>query len=65
MIKYEMPDMAVIEAELIREYEAFASSTGGCTTASSVTCTGSGGVNICSANVSGCGSASYCTTKSQ
>ncbi len=64
MTKYEKPDMGIIDASLIEYFEAFASSNVSCTTAAKVTCTGKGGVNVCSANSAGCGSMSYCTTKS-
>lgn len=65
-MKYETPDMAIIEPELIEQYEVLASSTapGSCISISTVTCTGSGGVNVCISNTAGCGKASYCTTKS-
>lgn len=63
MLNYSMPDMKVYESSLLKQFKVFASSSG-CTTAGSVTCTGNGGVNICTANSAGCGGASYCTTKS-
>lgn len=63
MLAYSVPDMKIFESSLLTQFKAFASS-GSCTTASSVVCTGNGGVNVCSANSQGCGGASYCTTKS-
>jgi len=80
MEKYITPDMSVYEGDLIRQYEAYASSiictTGAITCSSNAvscqtqatggnTCTANvTGGNTCTANVSGCAAASYCTTKS-
>lgn len=63
MLTYSAPDMKVFECSLLTQFKAFASS-GSCTTAGTVECTGNGGVYVCTANSAGCGGASYCTTKS-
>ncbi|MCI5745257.1 MAG: hypothetical protein MR270_03140 [Erysipelotrichaceae bacterium] len=64
MHEYITPDMKIYEGNLIKEYEAFASSgeSTTCTTYGKVECTTL--ATGCTANSSGCGNASYCTTKS-
>lgn len=64
MKEYITPDMKVYEGSLIKEYEAFASSgeTTNCTTIGKVECVTL--ATTCTANSAGCGTASYCTTKS-
>lgn len=64
MLAYSEPDMKVFDSSLLTQFKAFASSNTQPTCQSyAVVCNG-GGYTPCSANSAGCGSASYCTTKS-
>ena len=59
---YQAPDMQVYEPELLEAYEAFASSGVTCKSGAVAQCVTA--AVVCTANVSGCAKASYCTTKS-
>lgn len=61
MLRYEKPDMGIIDGSLIKEFQAHASSTPTCVSGA-VSCQTQ--AVSCSANASGCGGMSYCTTKS-